>query len=153
MTRKMFSVSSEFWTLIYFSMRLRLTQPYHGNIWFLHGKMSLKLASVDSTHFVQVIIDDWFVHVLSDERPRYGRSHSYTNMFKYYQMVSVKYFLIDSYTSTSRPWGSTSMTTISYGACITSSFPRLQSVSIYGRRFRHFLIWSALGVVPRGLCM
>jgi hypothetical protein len=64
-----------------------------------------------------------------------------TNMFQYYQMSICQIFLIDSYTSTSRPWLYVDDNNIvrSYHVIL----PRLQSVSTW--RFRPFLNMVCIG--------
>jgi hypothetical protein len=152
MTRKMFSVSSEFLDSDIFlhALEIDTTLPWEHLVSTWENVSEVGISGFNTlcaSNHRRLICPcaQWWTSAI-------GRSHSYIVWCSSItRWVSVKYFLIDSYTSTSRPWGS-SMTTIVWSLHHVI-FSILQSVSTYGRRFRPFLIWSALGVVPRGLCM
>jgi hypothetical protein len=76
-------------------------------------------------------------------RPRWTMHLVMTNMFQYYQMSICQIFLIDSYTSTSRPW-------LRRWQQYTELLDHVIFYHVF-KAFRHtedfdlFLIWSALG--------
>jgi hypothetical protein len=127
-------------------MRLRLTQPTMGHLVFWQSKCLWSCCIVDSTHFVQVIIDDWFVHVLSDEPVRDGRCTCVHDQYvsvlpdEYLSNIFDRFVHFDFTTMGLYVDDNNIVRT-----CITSYFTTSSKRFDMAEDFDLFLIWSALG--------